>query len=497
MSPQYYYEAKPDSDSLEQIVSERLRESIDDIRGAMRREDVGWNLIGRDITDDGGPSLRDIKDWSAKHRTSTIAAPWIKRGLSLRAGFVWDGGIQYSGIPEGSRGRRNVNTLKDDVQNRREFFGADAHRKREGRLYHDGFALWIGKNSTKKLESIPLDQIAGELRHPEYPGVIVAYLREWGVYDFGTGESTKKKSYYIVNGYESLFDKLQQVSPSKGAEPIDIDKTYTAFHQHANKMDGFAYGIPDVLAAWIWNNIGRDAYMDGATMTKALASIAFKATSKTKTGGQNAALQFAQARPAGSAAVMGAANDLSVLSSAGKGYDYNSLRGLIATIAAALDLSVVHLTADPGAAGSSYGSAQTLDLPGRITTGARRQEHADLDTEVLVWMGAPDAVARFNTLEDPVQMLRRLQAEVMPWLQGVESPENFQKRAAKALGLADDELGAMPDGVMTPNNENFAASMTNDADPNGTAATPSQGQANGVGADGTNSNDIRSDGIGT
>src|SRR5690606_5716260 len=83
-----------------------LSEALQSVRAMLSREDRGWELLegGRDL-DDGGLTLEDLKAWSLKLREDTVGAPWIKRGFSLRSSYIWQGGIQYEGVPRESRGR--------------------------------------------------------------------------------------------------------------------------------------------------------------------------------------------------------------------------------------------------------------------------------------------------------------------------------------------------------------------------------------------------------
>src|SRR5690606_33301637 len=139
---------------------------------------------------------------------------------------------------------------------------------------------------------------------------------------------------------------------------------------------------------------------------------------------------------AGSTAIVGGAGDLVAMNSAKSGYDFGTILNIVALIAAALDVSVVHLSANPGDAGGSYGASQTLDLPTRLAMITRRQEHADLDLRVLRWMaGSSEAASKikayFPRLVDPAEQYREMQMATLPWLQGVVAPEVYQEISAK------------------------------------------------------------------
>ena len=460
--------------------SEIVKESLDNVRAMLAREDRGWTMFkGAAGAADTGLTLEDLKKWSARLRES-VASPRIKRGFSLRHSFVWKGGIQYSGVPTETRGRGpKVQEKINDALNQRTFFSKQARRRRELCLYADGIALWLGDDVTKRLYAVPLEQITGFLSDPDFPGVIWAYRRTWQ-HRKVNGEHETRTRWYFVDDFKDQEVATIQYGTSS-TEPEEVDTTMTAFDMHANSFEGWALGMPDALAAWIWDQIAKGLFLDGVDVSEAMATLAFKVNAATQRGAQNAALQFASPQGAGGTAVMGAGTDLSVLSSAGKGYDFSSIREVVALVASSLDVSNIHLTSNPGDAGSSYGSAASLDEPGRLTMMTRRDEHVDLDERVLRWMGAEKPKAYFHPYDDGTEMYRRLQTVTLPWLQGVISDEKYKELAALVLGVPD--LGSTPDGLLIPNNRDSLARRDIDKDgaPTGSAASPTQGRASGDG----------------
>lgn len=471
-----------------------VQEALDNVRAMLAREDRGWKVFrGGRSNPDSGLDLEDLKAWSAKLREGVVGAPRLKRGFSLRHGFIWKGGIQYNGISQETRGRSAKVQEKIDLPlNQRSFFGKQARRRRELCLYADGIALWIGDDVTKRLYAVPLEQITGFMSDPDFPGVIWAYRRTWDQRD-ARGKIDTKTRWYFVDDFKS--EEVGTIQYGAGSEPEEVDRGMTAFDMHANSFEGWPLGVPDALAAWIWDQIARDLFMDGVDVSAALASLAFKVTSPTKGGAQNAAVQFASPHGAAGTAVMGAGTDLSVLSSAGKGYDFSTTREVVALVASSIDVSNIHLTANPGDAGSSYGSAASLDEPGRLTMMTRRDEHVDLDERVLRWMGEAKAQAYFHPYEDGTQIYRSLQAVTLPWLQGVITDDKYKELVAGVLGVPD--LGTTPDGVLIPNNINSLPRKDIDQDGSGgsaSTAAPTQGQSTGAG-DGANARDTRDDTI--
>ncbi|UOE45980.1 hypothetical protein [Agromyces larvae] len=466
---------------------EFLRESFDRVMDLIKREDIGWlKFRGTGHHDDPlGLSLEDLKKWSGQIRESVVGAPWIGRGLRLRHSNIWRGGIQYKGVPKGgSQGVRDIQKLIDDPRNQRAFFGKTARRRREGSLYHDGVAFWIGNERRKILEPIPLEQITGQIEDPDGLGEIWAYRREWTKRNLETGKTDQMIRWYFTDQY--VEHRVKSIKVVGGKSEI-VDQAHVIFDQHANSMVGMMYGSPDALAAYIWNGIARDAFMDGRTMTQAMATFAFKASVGTPRAGENASMKYADATTPGSTAVLGATQDLVPLASAGKGYDFTSLRALTAIVAAALDVSNAALTAD--STDASFRSAASLDLPTRLLMEVRRDEHIDFDERVLRWMGAKDAVAYFIPFTDDSDVYRKVQAAVLKWNTGLYSEDDMKAELEAILG--NPLAGDVPDGVLLPNNTKTLAATKPATASTASTAAPDQGRSNGTGGQDSSGSDIR------
>lgn len=462
-----------------------LKEQLSQVMAMLRAEDRDWlSLIGRGEFEHDGFSLDDLKEWSVKINESRYGNPHIGRGFRARASYIWKDGIRYRNVP--SKGVKNVQKYIDLPLNQEQFFGADARRKREACLFSDSIAIYFGEDSKKTLRAIPLHEITADVRNPDYADEIWGYRRTWERFNFKTGKSETQNEWVMTD----RFAGLRPTHIGKNNERYPVAKGKTAFDLVANGAVGFAYGAPDALAAVIWSKIVRDLYMDGVTMTHALATFAFKSTHTSEKGRDNAQLALADGVTPGSTAQVGGVNDLVPMSSAGKGYDFDSFRGVIAIVATSLDVSVIALTSDPGTAGSSYGSAQVLDLPTRLAMESRREEHIALDERVLRWMGAENAEAFFIAYDDATEGLRRLQAILIKWGTGLYEPKELKAE------IEDEpiERVTVPTGVMLPNNEKSLARRDIDVDgkPKATDTGFGQGATSQSGAT-TNSNDIRTD----
>lgn len=468
---------------------ERLSEALSNAVALLRQEDTGWATPG-ESTKRVGLSLSELQKWSRDIRTSLTGTatrapnPHMRNGLMLRHSFIWDGGIHYEGIPEPRQGRTSVKRLIEEKNNQRLVFSAPARRRREHALYADGLYLLVGENRTKKLRPVPLHEITDTHRDKLYEDEIVAYRWTRNEAEMKGGKPTGKrveKSYWV---YVDWFDGVKPDTIIYGGKAEPVLKTHTAFDMHANRPDGAPFGTPDAIAAVVWARIIRDLIMNGVKMQDAMAMFAFRVTSGSRTGQQAAALELAKDGVAGSVAAMSGDNNLVPMNTAGRGYDFGSIGFVVSTMAASLHVSGIALAANTALAGSSYGAAKTLDLPGRMAMQTRRAEHVEFDERLLAWMGAPEATAYFNSYDDATDEYRAVQAAMLAWSTGTLSPEGF--RAELEIIYGRKFVGSIPDGVMIPNNEGSLPRRDVDTDmkPLTQAPAANQGQSDGTGGAG-------------
>lgn len=446
---------------------ELLHESLTNAVAMLRQEDAGWSLPGSDGTY-RGLRLIELKHWSEQIRASLSGTaknapnPHMRNGLMLRHSFIWDGGMHYGGVP-GSKdtptrqGKTNVQQRIDALDNQRNFFGDSAHRRREAALYSDGLYLAVGLPD-KKIRPIPLHEITATHRSKLYEDEIVAY--RWSRNESIDGGPREYRHYWIfVDWYDEKIPDLITYSSDGGSgsgSGEQVLKDHVAFDLHANRPDGAAFGSPDAISALIWARIIRDLIMNGVKMQDALAMFAFKATSPSRAGQQATALELGKPSQSGSAAALGGDNDLVPLNSAGKGYDFGSIGFIVATMAASLHVSGIALSANTALAGSSYGAAKTLDLPGRMAMETRRREHVEYEARVLRWMngGPTDAKAYFDNFDDATDEYRSVQSAMLAWTTGTLSPEGFRDELEIVYGRKLS--GKIPPGTINPNTETQA-----------------------------------------
>lgn len=491
--------------AIEHVLTENdvLKESLQNVSTMLAKEDIGWMSI-TGAADNYGLELAELQQVALQIREQMVGNPHIKRGHLLRSSFIWDGGMQYTQVPGTSTGRgANVQARMNTPKNKKNFFGPNARQEREGVCYSDGNLFVLGDKRDWSLEQIPIWEINGDYRNPNSPTDIWAFRRTWSNFIPGSQGKPQQEQVWIRTESMPASAKVIEIA---GTE-LPLDPNLTIFHGRVNGQVGFSYGIPDALSALVWAKIYKDFMLNGKIMSDALAQFAFQATFGDKTTASSAALEIADGG-AGLTAVTGLADKLVPMSSAGKGYDFASGTALLAVVATSIELSVIHLSADPGTAGGSYGAASALDLPTQLAIKQRRQWHIEFDKRILAWMGAPDAQASFPPMMDATDLFRTLQMYMLKWNSGLYEPAEIKADIEFLWGKI---AAAVPEGVLIPNNrqswmdhltvrdnvsgdpETLDALPTNAAP--GVSPAPGQGQSSAAGK-GPKPNDLRTDSLG-
>lgn len=486
-------------DVLERLAEDPVaRESFAAMQRLIDTEDTHWSSIFGAPDDHDGLSLEEIKKASESIREGIVKSPTIDRGAQLRHSYVWSKGINLPKIDQGSATRPGAKTkvekiLKNPIT-RRYFLDGTAHEELERALYSDGNLFALADSKKQEARIIPLSEITAFITNPDFASEIWAWKREWK-HDDGSAAATSEAAWYYTD--DCPLTIAQRATKIKD---VPVDKSKTIVVHSVNRQVGWPLGIPDAIAAIAWAKLYSEFLKHGYVMSRALASIAFRATVASKSAGENASMKLANTQGAGNTAVMGAANSLTALPTAGRGYDFDSGRPIAAMVATAVQVSIVHLLSDPGAAGSSYGSASNLDLPTKRAILARQQSWADFLNRLFAALGYQDARVTFPSLEEP-DFFREVQSIIAGWATGLLHEDEVRTKLIALLSI-ETEKDAAPAGVMLPNNEKSWA--RNDVDPKEDPDKPAapgsdqgtgQGHSTGAGK-GPNANDLRSDGIG-
>lgn len=476
--------------------NEILREELASVRAMFARDEVGWTSLSAFGDNSPGLSLSQLKDASRQAREMAVGNPLIKRGLALRYSYVWSKSVTIPGVNEetGKRGRKsNLENFYRNPTNQEHLFSDAAHQAMEFSAGTDGCYLLLGHEDTKTVRAIPLSEVAAVYVNPEFSGEVWAILREWNPNPNGT---TVRRRWYYSDQFTGRRQK--SITDDLGAS-VAVDPNHTLLDFWANRQVGWALGIPDALPAVPWARVYTELFMNGKTMTEALSRFVSKVKVQSKAGANNVGVKMGGGGH-GQAAVYGEGNEVDIFSSAGKTYDFGGIRPAASLVATALEVSVVHLLSDPGAAGSSYGSASNLDLPTKRAMVSRQNLWKSFIERVIKWGAGEELNITFPSLDDP-DPYREAQVVALAWNSGTIHPDEARPRYLEVANMASKH-DESPEGVLLPNNEKSLARKDIDLDGQGattTTASPDQGQSGdiaGTAADSTIKNDTRTDLVG-
>lgn len=488
---------------------ELLQEELATVRAMMDYDELGWTSLGN-FDSMPGPSLQQNKADSIKIREMAVGAPLIKRALALRHSYIWSKGIIVPGIDDDPGIRDGVGADEPEKPKKRgrptkeqtaskqleEFWrkplnqkaiaSSEAHEQMEKAAGTDGVYLLLGDEETKELRSIPLYEITGFLTNPNFNDEIWAYRRAWQP----DPNSTTVRVRWI---YTDQFTGQRATQINDGTTSNAVERNWTILDQWVNKQVGWPLGTSDALPAIQYARTYIELIQDGRKMTNSLAKLVGKVKSVSKSNSNAVGVKFGSGG-AGQVGTYGEGQDIDIFQAAGKTYDFNGLRPIAALVATGLEVSIVHLLSDPGAAGSSYGSAANLDTPTKRAMVARQNLWAAYIERVVLWGTGQKLNVSFPSLDDP-DPYREIQARVLGWGTGLVHEDEMRPEILKSLGI-QSRHDAAPDGVMLPNNSDAQTKLAGDSAVATQAASPDQGQSNGTGGGGsTAADDQRTDTI--
>lgn len=488
-----YTELLQNISNVDPKVAELVQEAMPRVQMMLQAEDIGWQDLfsyNKDRTDPS-EALEFAKTTSELSRQMTYGSPLIDRGLDLRQSYVWSKGISISGIKDEGQGARPGPKSKREKffashANRRYLLSAEGFKDMESSAYNDGSYFFLGDVKTKTGHPVPISEIDGVLTNPDYSGEVWAYRRNRNIYKPGQQNPENLVEWIYVDTFTGDKTNPEGDNP-QGSVKSRVNKDKVFFVKTFNTMVGDAVGVPDSLPALLWARIYAEMVNDGRTVSRANAKFTYKVKNNTASGAENAAAKISKSQGVGKVAALGKDNDLISIPQSNRSYDFNGLRPIAAMVATALSVSVIHLLSDPGAAGSSYGSASNLDLPTKRAMASRQSEWVDFLERIIKWGTGEDLKVSFFSLDDQ-DPYREAQLITMGWNSGVIHTDEMRARMIEVGGFQDIN-GDAPEGVLVPNNELSLARRDIDTDgtDKGTGATPGssvspdQGVKNGTG----------------
>lgn len=390
-----------------------LEESIADLELAL--EDRGWRSLAAGVADEFTAEGR--RNIAAICRTMAVSHPLIKRGLTLRIGYVWGQGVEVTARLDDDELQVQVNELigafEDD--NAGSLTGSQACEELERAQGTDGevfLALFTHPLSGRvQVRSTPPAEVVDIITNPEDRDEPWFYVREYTTQVLEAGyragntrtRAQTKKTVHPALGYRPAM----RIRNLNGAE---VRWDAPVLHVPVNRLDGWKRGIPDAYASIAWARMYRDFLVDWAGLTKSLSKIAWKATGDTRSRASRAATAARTAAmtplpvgadpraAAGQQVTHGPGQTFEAVSKSGATIDSESGKPLAGMVAAGMGVPVTMLLADPGVTGARA-TAETLDKPTILEMGMRR----------LLWQSARERILEHviaASVEAPQGLLR-------------------------------------------------------------------------------------------
>lgn len=321
----------------------------------------------------------------------SIKNPLIKRGLSLRAAYVWARGLNITAVSNGTSGtqdvQRVVSEFLTDPSNLSNFTGSQRRVELEsgafgtaGEFYAALFTKPV--NGSVQVRTFPADEVTEILCNPEDRNEEWYYRRVW--------EVTNSRGGY--DRRELLYPSLHYRPTTRPARIDGVRVRWDAptLHAAVNRPDGWLRGIPDSYAAIDWAKAYKIFLEDWATLMRALAQYAYQTNVP---GNQASAMRRRLASPdvnargevtarVGATAILPPDTALQAINKTGASFDSESGRPLAAMVAAALEVPVTMLLADPGASGARA-TAETLDQPTELPMELRQQLWTSIYSSII------------------------------------------------------------------------------------------------------------------
>ena len=355
-------------------LKDRLEESFAQLQ--LARDNAGWQLLSAQYSQEF--SRDGLRTAAEQGRIFGVANPLIKRGREVRHAYIWGQGVAIDA--KNADVNDVIQAFMDDEGNRESFFGAQARQRYEGSLYDEGnFLLAAFTNPLDgrvQVRSLPFDEVTDIITAPGDRSTPWYYLRQW-VEPGANGQPETMKAYYPAIKY-------QPAAKARFLNDIPVYWDAPVKHVKVNAGDGWKYGIGDSYASIPWALSHKSFLEDWALLMKALSKIAYTTTSKGAGQAQQkrAALKGLGEAPAGSTVNLTDDQKLEAVGKSGATIDAESSRPLATMVASGLGLPVTILLADPGQTGARA-TAETLDLPTRLTMQARQQLHTEVYQDIL------------------------------------------------------------------------------------------------------------------
>ena len=369
------FEAMQDQFNRLSQENEDLQESISEL--VARANEAFWQPIG--FAEDEGVELTKLQDLSRRLRDQAATGSLHARAVQLTHAYVFGRGmlINYDDL------QPRIQKAIDHPYNQSALFSQRAKEELTKAMYTDGQVFVLRDVNTRVLTRVPLSQITGIYADADSPERIWHIKRSWH------NGRDKVDRWYATSDYHRAVPAGKRLkSISEGGVRVAVDQTKVMHFSAVGKQVGWALGLPVGLPAMQWVETYTRFIQNSASLVESYNKIAFKFSQKASQAPATAASIAAAPAQVGGVASMGLSDSLTAMPAIGSQVSFQNGRPIAALAASAVGVSVVALLSDPGAAGSSYGAAQTLDLPTVRVMSVWQDSWVEFYREILEGMGA-------------------------------------------------------------------------------------------------------------
>lgn len=420
--------------------NERLEEHVNDI--VSRANDAFWQPLN--YTTDEGIDLAKLKELSGRLRDVTTAGSLHVRAVQLTHAYVFSRGMIIDG--ESERVRKAI----EHPYNQAAIFSQRAQEELTKAMYTDGQVFVLRNTTTRVLTRVPLSQIEAFNVDSDSPERIWHIKRTW--YD----GSKRREKWYPTSMYVKATPKSKlQKTINESGRRVAVDNSQVVHMSSVGRQIGWALGLPVGLPAMQWVETYTKYLQNSAALVEAYSKIAFKFSQKaSQTIATGAAIAQTPSNAVGGVASMGLADSLTAMPATGSQVSFANGRPIAALAASAVGVSVVALLSDPGAAGSSYGAAQTLDSPTVRVMTVWQDSWVAFYREILEGMGAnlDELTVTFPAIETDVPY-RQLTSLAQAYTTGAIHQEEYR---AGVLSILDIPNPSAVDDLPVPDQFNMA-----------------------------------------
>lgn len=245
------------------LVQERLAE--------LEAATQGWDQIG--ASGEREFSRDFLKRITALSRLMFLKNPLVNRAVTLQAFYVFGQGMTVQAAhPEVND---VVQAFMDDPKNKAELTSHQTRTETEQSLQVEGnvfFVLFTNAVTGRvRIRTIPVDEIEDIVANPDDAREPWYYKRSWTQRQVFTNSVTQHSAYYP----DWRYRPTQKPTAIGGAA---VEWATPVYHVRVGGLKGMRFGVPELYAAFDWATAYKAFLEDWATITRALARFAFKAT---------------------------------------------------------------------------------------------------------------------------------------------------------------------------------------------------------------------------